>query len=134
MLAVILGVLSISLFQIAYWLLLMLLFHVSQPDFGYSQSAQDVLVFFGWAVLLGPLGEEVFFRGFFGILFKKSWQFMLVSSILWAGFHVDLPSFLPLLFTGLVLAWIRIKTHSFYPCIVIHVTINLLALLLHFLA
>jgi membrane protease YdiL (CAAX protease family) len=129
--AVIAGGLSILIFQRVYYFVIQLVFHI-QPNFGFPQSAQDFTAFIVLVVLLGPLGEEMLFRGFFGLLFSKTWQFVLISSILWAGLHVDLIGFIPLLFTGAILALTRARTHSFYPALIIHMLINILSLVSHF--
>ena len=129
--AVIAGGLSILLFQGVYFLVIQLLFDI-QPNFGFPQSAKDIPAFIVLVVLLGPLGEEMLFRGFFGFLFSKTWQFVLLSSVLWAGLHGDIIGFLPLFFTGIILALTRAKTQSFYPALIIHMLINMLSLVSHF--
>lgn len=130
--AVIGGGVSILLFQATYSAILSLVFHIV-PDFGFSQSAQDIEAFIFWVILLGPLGEEIYFRGFLNHIFPKVWQYIIVSSLLWAGLHVDIINFIPLLFMGIILALTRVKTHSFYPALIIHILINIVALLFHFL-
>jgi membrane protease YdiL (CAAX protease family) len=131
--AVIVGGLSVFLFQGAYSIVTSLVFHLPPPDFGLTQSAQDILPFVFWVVLVGPTGEETYFRGFYAVLFPKAWQYIVFSSSLWATLHVDLLSFIPLFLTGVVLAFTRKKTNSFYPALCIHMLLNAFALLYHFL-
>jgi membrane protease YdiL (CAAX protease family) len=131
-LAVLLGLFAILSVQwlynvIAYWLFGAL------PDFGFSQSSQDIVPFILLVLVVGPLGEETFFRGYLGHLNWKPWMFIVTSSILWSTAHVDLFSFFPLLWTGIVLAYIRLRQQSIFPSLILHISINLLALL-HFLA
>ncbi len=125
------GGLLVFLIQVSYNVILSLIFHVSS-DFGLSQSSKDVIPLIIWIALIGPLGEEVYYRGFLNYIFPKAWQFIIFSSLLWSGLHVDIVSFLPLLLTGIILAVTRVKTHSFYPAVTIHILINIGALCFYF--
>jgi len=131
-LAVLLGLLAILPLQWLYYVITYWLFGASS-DFGFSQSAQDIVPFLLLVLVVAPLGEEAFFRGYLGSLGWKPWVFIIASSILWSATHVDLLAFLPLLWTGIVFAFIRLRLQSFYPTLVLHISINGLALLQHFL-
>jgi membrane protease YdiL (CAAX protease family) len=132
-LIVLLGMLGLWASSVAYNLLMSVLFG-QHADFGFSQSAQDLPLFLLFAVLVGPLGEEVLFRGYLGVLIQRPWVFALVSAAAWSALHIDLYNALPLFWSGLLLAWLRLRTRSFYPTYALHVSINLLALALHFAA
>jgi len=132
-LAVLLGLLAILPLQWLYYVITSWLFGAS-PDFGFSQSAQDVVPFILLLLVVGPLGEEAFFRGYLGNLGLKPWMFIIASSVLWSAMHIDLLAFLPLLWTGIVFAYMRQRLQSFFPPLILHISINGLSLLLHFLA
>jgi len=77
--------------------------------------------------LLGPIIEEVFFRGFLytalrkraGVLFS-----ILISASLFSLLHTNLLGFVPILALGMLLAYVREKTGSLIPSITIHVIHN----------
>lgn len=78
-----------------------------------------------WLVgaVLGPISEEVFFRGivFRGYLQTKGpLTAYLVSSVVFALLHLNPPAFPPILVLGLVLAWLYRSTQSLMPCMLAH--------------
>jgi membrane protease YdiL (CAAX protease family) len=89
------------------------------------------------SVLLAPFCEEIFFRGFlFGGLrreFSPLWS-ILISSALFAIAHVDPGSFVPLFAIGLALGFVRWKSDSTWPGILLHTFNNLLGSVLIVLA
>jgi membrane protease YdiL (CAAX protease family) len=131
-LAFLVGLLAILPIQWAYNIVAYWLFGLS-PAFGFSQSARDLVPFLVLVLVVGPVGEETFFRGYLGSLGWKPWVFIVGSSLLWSAMHLDPLAFLPLLWTGIVFALLRRRLHSFLPSLLLHVSINALALLLHFL-
>jgi membrane protease YdiL (CAAX protease family) len=89
------------------------------------------------AVLVAPLCEEVFFRGFLfgGLLHRMSFlPAALLSAFLFALAHGDVGSFTVLFIFGVVLAFVRWRTGSIWPGIVIHVANNATAALAIILA
>lgn len=130
-LVVLVGWLVVWVTTVAYNLVMGAAFHQS-ADFGFSQSSRDLPLFVLFVVLVGPLGEEVLFRGYLGVLIRRRWVFILVSAAAWSALHVDPYNALPLFWTGLLLAWVRVRTRSFYPTYALHLTINALALVLHY--
>lgn len=91
--------------------------------------------------LITPIGEEIAFRGYLYSAFeskKAPWRAIVISATLFATFHVVAPGvlsferFAPSLFLGLVLGWVRQRSGSIWPSLVIHVTHN--GLLLWFAA
>ena len=82
-------------------------------------------------VVWGPVCEELFFRGFvlpglvkrFGVPAA-----VVVSSGLFAAFHVDLGMLVPTFLLGAALAWIYLRTGSIWPGIMAHGIQNALAL------
>ena len=82
-------------------------------------------------VLWGPLGEEIFFRGFVlpGLVRRfGAPAAVVVSSALFAVFHVDPGTLVPTFLLGAALAWIYLKTDSIWPAVVAHGLQNALAL------
>jgi len=81
--------------------------------------------------LLGPVMEEVFFRGFaYGYLRKKlgvSWGIIL-SAAFFAFVHGNLASFFPILSLGLVLAYVYEKTGSLVASSAVHIIHNSISL------
>jgi CAAX protease family protein len=79
------------------------------------------------AVFIAPFCEEVFFRGFVfpGLRHGMSlgWA-IIISSLLFGIAHADPGSF-PILFViGLALAFLRWRTQSIWPCIMLHMLNN----------
>jgi ABC-2 type transport system permease protein/sodium transport system permease protein len=101
------------------------------------RQMQDVplpLILFAMA-LVPAFFEELCFRGFlFGALRTKLAEdrTVIASALLFGIFHeVLFPGrFLASTFLGLVLGWVRLRTRSIVPCIVLHATHNGLLLTL----
>jgi len=82
-------------------------------------------------VVFAPLGEEIFFRGFFfqGLRGKYGWVgAMLISSAVFAVFHLQLAALIPTFLLGCVLAFTYQRSNSIWPGIVLHFLVNGLAL------
>lgn len=84
------------------------------------------------AVFIAPFCEEVFFRGFVfpGLRNGMSlgWA-IVISSLLFGVAHADPGSFPVLLVIGLALAFLRWRTQSIWPCIMLHMLNNGIAAL-----
>ncbi len=79
------------------------------------------------SVLVAPICEETFFRGFVfaGFLNRMPVALaILLSSLLFAIAHADLGSFAVLFFIGLALAFVRWRTRSIWPGILLHLLNN----------
>ena len=82
--------------------------------------------------LVTPVSEEVLFRGFVlrGLLRNIGAGPAVVSTALvFAAFHLDPSTVIPIFFTGLALGFVYIRTGSLWPCIAAHAGQNALALL-----
>lgn len=82
------------------------------------------------AALVAPFCEEIFFRGlvFVGLLKRMPlWPAALISAIVFGIAHVDLGSLAPLIIIGLALAWVRWRTDSIWPGIIVHAINNTVA-------
>ncbi|MCD4670519.1 MAG: CPBP family intramembrane metalloprotease [Actinomycetia bacterium] len=82
---------------------------------------------------IGPIIEEVFFRGFLYSAFKKNCGILpalFLSSILFSLVHLQVYSFIPLFIIGWILAYIFEKTKSLFPAIFLHAAYNLILILI----
>lgn len=74
-------------------------------------------------ILIAPVVEEIFFRGFIYPAFRKkmgvAWG-ILLSSLVFALFHFEPYQIPPLLVIGAILAFIYERTRSLVPAIVLH--------------
>ncbi|EKD48005.1 MAG: Transmembrane CAAX amino protease family protein [uncultured bacterium] len=80
---------------------------------------------------LGPIMEEVFFRGFLFNTMLKHWPVklsFLLSALIFAAIHLEFRSMIPLFLIGLVLNWMFYRTKSLYPGIFFHIINNAIAL------
>jgi len=88
---------------------------------------------FGLLAVLGgvvaPIKEEMLFRGLMYPPLRQALgkgKGMLLTGLLFAGFHFDAVRFLPLFIGGVVLAWVYERSSSIWPTIVAHGTWNIL--------
>ena len=80
-----------------------------------------------------PITEEIFFRGFVyaGLVPRLGAGLaILVSAVVFGGFHILPGLLIPTFMTGLLLAWLYHKTGSIWPPIAVHAGQNALALTL----
>jgi hypothetical protein len=77
--------------------------------------------------VVAPIVEELFFRGMLYPVLRRRWSApvaIVVNGFLFALIHV-IPILLPgLFFVGIVLAWVRERSGSVIPCMVIHALQN----------
>jgi len=81
----------------------------------------------GAAGLLGPIVEEMFFRGgMLRSLRRENTPGLTVIgvSVLFAIAHLDLRNFVPTLLGGLAMGFLRILSGSLWPSILLHVAFN----------
>jgi uncharacterized protein len=87
------------------------------------------ITLFAFVVMVGaPIVEELFFRGlFFAALRKRGVNAavtIIITGVLFAGFHFEPTRFFVLLPTGLLLGWVRWKTGSTGSSMVAHGLVN----------
>lgn len=87
------------------------------------------LTLFAFVIMVGaPIVEELFFRGLlFSALRKRGVNAVLtivITGVLFAGFHFEPTRFFVLLPTGLLLGWVRWKTGSTGSSMVAHGLVN----------
>ena len=83
--------------------------------------------------IIGPLAEEVFFRGFLlaGLVASLgTMRGVVAASIIFAVAHFSLGSMIPIFVTGMLLSWLYLRTRSLWPPLVAHAAQNLIALAL----
>jgi len=102
------------------------------PDiFGKGISGFLLAIFV--SVVVAPLAEEIFFRGFiYAALRDKigiAWA-ALISSFIFAIFHGSLWMTVPILLLGLVLVYLYERENSIGPPIIFHALNNLVSLLI----
>lgn len=84
------------------------------------------------AVVVAPLAEELFFRGFLFAGISKRWGYswgVIVSGALFSVAHAGSGGLVPIFILGMLLAWLYKRTGSLWPCILAHFAYNSLALL-----
>jgi membrane protease YdiL (CAAX protease family) len=102
------------------------------PTYWDSHRVFQFALYAAVIVLLGPFVEEVMFRGVgYGLLepFGRNLA-VIVVGISFAGIHGLIEGFAIIATFGTGLAYLRARTGSIYPCILLHMTYNALGLAL----
>lgn len=130
---------------ITYLIVVFIIFtNVKIPGYQLQQSVFELfgtknieLVFAGIIVILiGPIIEEIFFRGFFlrtlsnkiGLIWSS-----IVTAALFAISHTQWQTIIPVFILGLIINQLVIKNKSIWPAIVFHVINNAIAFLVQIL-
>jgi hypothetical protein len=82
-------------------------------------------------VIVAPLVEELFFRGFVfaGLRLRYGWpKAAAISSALFALLHLQPLAILPIFLLGFIFAFLYQRSRSLWPAILMHVLMNALAL------
>lgn len=77
--------------------------------------------------LVAPLSEEVFFRGFLhgGLAGRHGlWRAALFSSLIFALFHLDPRTVLPVFLLGMLLAGLYVRTRTLWAPVFVHLGYN----------
>jgi len=89
----------------------------------------------GWflfvGIILAPLVEEIFFRGFLfqGFRQRMGWlKAALLSSAIFSASHLDLVSLVPTFALGFTFAYIFHRSNSLWPGMILHFLVNSLGL------
>lgn len=99
---------------------------IPEPDFSFPKQSVYLILFLMYVCFLGPILEEIIFRGF---ILKSMQRYgnltaIIVSSILFSMFHLNLVQFVNPVLMGIVLAFIAIKSESIIPSIIAHIFNN----------
>ena len=99
---------------------------IPEPDFSFPTQSKYLILFLIYVCLLGPILEEIIFRGFILKSMQKYGNLtaIIVSSILFSMFHLNLVQFVNPVLMGIVLAFIAIKSKSIVPSIIAHIFNN----------
>ena len=103
--------------------------HPRQQDIvgEFPHSGLGIALFVILAVIMAPLFEEIFFRGFLFRAFASSWGWMpgaIVSAGVFGIAHAQIDVFVPLFALGLMLAWVYKRTGSLWTSISLHALFN----------
>ena len=103
--------------------------HLEETSRGLSLS------FIVSVTVLGPIQEELIFRGFLqGAVFDNSWLGLVLTSSLFSFMHgpYDVPSFFYYLLGGLLLGFAYKKSQNLWVSTLVHMSYNSLPLLTYF--
>jgi len=111
-----------------------LVVHPRQQDIigEFPRTGGGIVLFVILAVVLAPLFEEIFFRGFLFRGFSSSWGWVAgacVSAAIFGIAHLQIDVFVPLFALGLALAWVYKRTGSLWTSIAFHALFNALSVL-----
>lgn len=91
------------------------------------QSENGILLGFIFIGITPSICEELLFRGYMFRAFEKSTRIVtaiVVTSIIFSMFHLDIMGFLPRMFLGLLLAYVTWTSNSLYPAMLGHLINN----------
>ncbi len=99
-------------------------------------SLSDLLSNIFFIALVPAVLEEIFFRGVLQTVFQKATgnphAGILITSILFAGVHMNPTQFIPMLFLAMVLGYVFYYTNSLFCSIAVHFFNNSLAVSVHY--
>lgn len=98
-------------------------------------GVRETVIAFVYVCILAPVSEEIIFRGVIYRYFEKysTLAAIFLSSLTFAAAHLDIRSFIPIFFVGLVLALFRFTTGSVFATMIAHASVNLFGLMMMFL-
>lgn len=102
----------------------------------FGTSKLELIIAFIVTVILAPLVEEIFFRGFLlrSLVDKVGvWPGTVLVAALFATFHMQWQSVIPIFILGLIINYLMLRSRSIYPAILFHAFNNLIALILQIL-
>ncbi len=91
------------------------------------RSENGILLGFLFIGITPAICEELLFRGYMFRAFEKSTRLIttiLVTSIVFSMFHLDVMGFLPRMFLGVLLAYVTWTSNSLYPAMLGHLVNN----------
>jgi len=104
---------------------------------GVDTQGEEVMKIFGslespiWfmiaAVIIAPIVEEMFFRGFLFQGFRQRYGWViasLLSSAIFAAAHLDPVSLIPTFILGVVFSYVYHGSNSVWPGIILHFSVN----------
>ncbi|WP_297417553.1 CPBP family intramembrane glutamic endopeptidase [Clostridium sp.] len=126
------GTISSLLYMIYSAILKSIGITIPQPDFSFPKQSVYLVLFLIYVCLLGPILEEIIFRGFILKSMRRYGNLtaIIVTSILFSMFHLNLVQFINPVLMGIVLAFIAIKSESIIPSIIAHIFNNTITFLM----
>ena len=100
---------------------------IPEPDFNMPSNNTFMLtVFLGYVCIIGPILEEIIFRGIILKTMQKYGNFtaIITTSILFAMFHLNLVQFAQPILIGIILGFVTVKSGSIIPAVLIHMFNN----------
>jgi membrane protease YdiL (CAAX protease family) len=98
----------------------------------FPHTGSGIVLFALTAIVVAPVFEETFFRGFLFQGFSRSWGpavGAVASASLFALAHQQLSVFVPFFALGLVLAWVFYRSGSLWTNIAVHASFNCVSVL-----
>jgi membrane protease YdiL (CAAX protease family) len=101
---------------------------VSTPIDMFSKSSFTLVLFAVFAVVIAPVTEELFFRGFLQPLFSRTFGVIagiLITAVIFGGLHAPEYSWAwqyasAVAFAGAVFGWVRYRANSIIPSTIMH--------------
>jgi membrane protease YdiL (CAAX protease family) len=127
----------VARFAAIFWTLLAEALHLQLPGGAvditrvFGTSLTGIIVTVVVAVIVGPVVEEIVFRGVAFAQLERlqgTLSGVLGSSILFGLLHVNPLEFVPLVFAGVLFAWAFKSTRSLWTAVVAHSLFNLVAI------
>lgn len=84
-----------------------------------------------WTILVGPICEEILFRGYALSGFRARYgggKAILLTAILFGLFHLDPWLFLPTFMMGMLFGFLAVRTGTIYAPMLVHAANNLLSI------
>lgn len=109
------------------------IFYMFTQESHFSAYQMGVVVLF--VSVIGPLFEEIFFRGFVYRIVKKYCGYipaLLISALFFAYVHHNFMAFLPIFALGIILGVLLERTGSLVSSVVMHALVNSVSLALLF--
>jgi len=85
----------------------------------------------GFIGVLGPIAEEIFFRGFVLTSLIRplgNTRAIVVESAIFSISHMSIGLLIPIFVSGLILSYLYLKTNSIWPSSIAHVAQNLISI------
>ncbi|NSB42676.1 hypothetical protein B0P06_002447 [Clostridium saccharoperbutylacetonicum] len=126
------GMISSIIYSIYYTILKTKGIIIPQPNFSFPNEKLYLILFLLYVCLVGPILEEIIFRGFILKSMRKYGNLtaIILSSILFSMFHLNLVQFINPILVGILLAFIAIESDSIFPSIIAHMFNNTITFIL----
>ena len=110
---------------------------VTIPESDFTINTPDtasIVMQFVYVILLGPLAEELVYRGLILTLIKPfgKWLAVFVSALIFGLMHGNIPQMASSFASALVMGVVAVQCGSIIPTLVIHICNNLMASFLDF--